>query len=603
MTVTLIRTNNRIKTKHLFFLFFFFISLVHAQNFETVFEKSKGTETATYEQTIKFYRGLATHFPEISIQEIGMTDAGKPLHLVIFNEDNGKNSPGDFESSGESKSTDAFKNPKNKNTILINNGIHPGESDGIDASMMLLRDLVQNEKLKKQYKNIIIYIIPIYNIGGSLNRNSSTRTNQNGPASYGFRGNARNFDLNRDFIKNDTKNAQTFAKIFHLVNPDVFIDNHVSNGADYQYVLTHLFTQHNKLGGDLGDFLLHTMMPEIVNSLKDKNLEITPYVNVFNRVPDNGFSQFLDSPRYSTGYTTLFNTLGFMVETHMLKPYKQRVYGTYEIMLSTLDFLKKHGNNIKMLKNQANKQILADKKYPIQWGMDSTKTTTLNFKGYEGKYIKSDVTGLDRLKFDRSKPFSMPIKYYDYFKSTKKIEIPNAYVIPQGWWNIKDRLDLNKITYHKLQKDSLISVEVYHIENYKTRENAFEGHYLHYNTEVIKSLQKITFYKGDIVIPTNQNGLRYLIETLEPEAPDSFFNWNFFDTILQQKEEFSPYVFEDLAIEILKNNTQLKADFEKRKKEDTDFAKNWYAQLDYIHKHSKYYEKAHLQYPVYRILN
>ena len=71
----------------------------------------------------------------------------------------------------------------------------------------------------------------------ALNRNSTTRTNQNGPESYGFRGNARNYDLNRDFIKSDTKNAKTFAQIFHLVQPDVFIDNHVSNGADYQYIL------------------------------------------------------------------------------------------------------------------------------------------------------------------------------------------------------------------------------------------------------------------------------------------------------------------------------------------------------------------------------
>ena len=186
------------------------------------------------------------------------------------------------------------------------------------------------------FENIVICIIPIYNVGGSLNRNSTSRVNQNGPKSYGFRGNARNFDLNRDFIKNDTKNAQSFAEIFHYINPDIFIDNHVSNGADYQYSLTHLFTQHNKLGGELGDFLNNKMIPDLVKSLENKNLIITPYVNVFNQVPDMGFSQFLDSPRYSTGYTTLFNSLGFMVETHMLKPYDQRVKGTHEILFSTL---------------------------------------------------------------------------------------------------------------------------------------------------------------------------------------------------------------------------------------------------------------------------
>ncbi len=207
--------------------------------------------------------------------------------------------------------------------------------------MLLLRDIVQNDSLKQKYKNSLIAVIPVYNVGGALNRNSHTRANQNGPVSYGFRGNGRNFDLNRDFIKQDTKNAAAFAEIFHTVNPDVFIDNHVSNGADYQYALTHLFTQHDKLGGNLGIFLENEMRPEIEKSLQEKEILITPYVNVWGNTPEAGFSQFFDSPRYSTGYTTLFHTLGLMVETHMLKPYKIRVTQTYELMLSSLRFYRR----------------------------------------------------------------------------------------------------------------------------------------------------------------------------------------------------------------------------------------------------------------------
>ena len=283
-------------------------------DFTTVFEKSDGTETATYNETIQFYKDLANSYSEISIREMGETDSGKPLHIVTLN----------MENSGD----DFDKLRANNRILLINNGIHPGESDGIDATMMLYRDILQG-KIEAP-KHTVLVTIPIYNIGGSLNRNSGTRTNQNGPKEYGFRGNARNYDLNRDFIKCDTKNAKAFAEIFHMVQPDVFIDNHVSNGADYQYTLTHLFTQHNKLGGNLGAYLHLEMMPKLEQKLAEKEWDITPYVNVFNRTPESGFSQFLDSPRYSTGYTTLFNTLGMMVETHMLKPYKQRVEGTYE---------------------------------------------------------------------------------------------------------------------------------------------------------------------------------------------------------------------------------------------------------------------------------
>ncbi len=548
-----------------------------------------GKKTATYQQTISFYQNLAKKYSEISIQKIGLTDSGKPLHLVIFNAD---------------ESFDLHKiNQGTKSTILINNGIHPGEPDGIDASMMMLRDIVENKKLKDQFKNIVICIIPIYNVGGSLNRNATSRVNQNGPTEYGFRGNARNYDLNRDFVKSDTKNAEAFYKVFHMINPDVFIDNHVSNGADYQYTLTHLFTQHNKAGGKMGAFINNKMIPDLVKDLSKQEIDITPYVNVFNRTPESSFSQFFDSARYSTGYTTLFNTFGFMVETHMLKPYKQRVEGVYKLMISSLKFLDANSLEIKDIRKNMLKEILSKKEYPIQWALDSSKTSSLNFKGFEGKYLTSDITGLKRLKYDRSKPYTKAVTYYNYFKPTKEIVIPKAYIIPDGWWEITNRLEMNKINFLRINNDTILNVETYHIKNYETVKKPFEGHYLHFNTRINKNTEKHNFKKGDIYIPTNQNGIRYILETLEPEATDSFFNWNFFDIILQRKEGFSPYVFEDLAIEILNNNPQLKKDFDKLKKEDSEFSKNWYRQLNYIYKNSKYAEKSYLQYPVYRVID
>jgi len=553
-------------------------------DFETVFEKSQGLETATYQQTIQYYKDLATAYTSISIDSIGSTDSGKPLHLVTLNPDGNFN----FES---------IRN--DKRILLINNGIHPGESDGIDATMMLFRDMASG-KIEAP-KLTVLATIPIYNVGGSLNRNTSTRTNQNGPKAYGFRGNARNFDLNRDFIKSDTKNAKTFAQIFHLVKPDVFIDNHVSNGADYQYTLTHLFTQHNKLGGTLGNYLHTKMQPNLEAKLADKQWDITPYVNVFNKVPEAGFSQFMDSPRYSTGYTTLFNTLGMMVETHMLKPYKHRVEGTFELMKSMIEIIEEDHEQIKSLRQDYNQQLIAKKTYPLQWEIDTTKTTTLNFKGFEGNMIPSNITDTDRLKFDRNKPFTKQITYQNYFKPSLEIEIPKAYIIPQGWWNVIELLKLNDVDMTPLSKDSTITVQSYKIDNYQTRSQAYEGHYQHYNTTIKVSEETITFNKGDFIIKTNQEAFRYLIETLEPQAPDSFFNWNFFDTILQQKEGFSPYVWEDKAELILRQDPKLRINFNLKKSYDKDFASNWYAQLDWLHKQSVNYEKSHLQYPVYRL--
>ena len=551
----------------------------------TTFEKSEGTKTSTYNETIAFYIELAKDIPEINIQSIGNTDSGFPLHIVTFNPDANFN----FE-----------RIRKDKVLVLINNGIHPGESDGIDATMLLFRDLAYGNI--QSPKNTVITTIPIYNIGGSLNRNSTTRANQNGPISYGFRGNAQNYDLNRDFIKTDTENAKSFSKIFHLVKPDIFIDNHVSNGADYQYTLTHLFTQHNKLGGQIGSYLNKEFRPALENNLKAKGWDITPYVNVFNRPPETGFSQFLDSPRYSTGYTTLWNTLGMMVETHMLKPYKNRVKGTYQLMVEAIGIADKEKQKIKDLRLEQFNTIANAKTYYLNWQVDTTKNSILNFKGLKADTIKSKITGFPRLKYDSSKSFTKEVIYQNYFSPADTITIPAAYIIKKGWFKIIEKLENNKIDFFEIKNDTTLTVESYKIDDYKTRNSAYEGHYLHYNTTVVSSKEEVSFLEGDFVVPTNQNGIRYLLETLEPQAPDSFFNWNFFDTVLQQKEGFSPYVFEDEAYKMLQENETLRANFLSKKENDETFAKNWYAQLDWLFKKSEHYEKAHLQYPVYRIL-
>jgi hypothetical protein len=568
-----------------FLLFSFIIFAQKGNKYDTYFEKGNGNQSANYQETIKYYTLLAHDFPTIKMQEMGLTDSGYPLHMITFNPD---------------KQFDFNTIKKNKAVILLNNGIHAGEPDGIDATMQLFRDLALG-KIKAP-KNTVIVTIPVYNIGGALNRNSTTRANQDGPEEYGFRGNARNYDLNRDLIKSDTRNTKSFIEIFHKTNPDVFIDNHVSNGSDYQYKLTYIMTQHNKLGTILGDYLNNEMMPALVKDLQKKNLETTPYVNAFEETPDNGFIQFSDSPRYTTGYTSLFNTIGFVVETHMLKNYADRVKATYEYMTSTIDFTDANYKRIKEMRLKNEAQYAPKKTYTIKWEIDSTKMTTFTFLGYEATHKKSDATTGNRLFYDRTKPYKKDIPYIKEFKSVKDITVPTAYIIPKGYWNVIDLLKSNGVAYTQIKNDTIIEVESYRIADFRTVNSAYEGHYLHRNTKVTSQITKVSFHKGDYIFKTQQKAIKYLLETLEPEGVDSFFNWNFFDTILQQKEGYSEYVFEDTAAKLLKDNPKLKAELEQAKLNDPKLAKDPEAQLDWVYKHSAYYEKAHMQYPVYRVL-
>ena len=554
--------------------------------YDTYFEKGNGNQSATYQETIAYFQLLANDFKTIDIKTMGLTDSGEPLHMVTFNSD----ATFDFEAI-----------QKNKAVLFINNGIHAGEPDGIDASMQFFRDLALG-KIKAP-KNTVIVCIPVYNIGGALNRNSFTRANQNGPEEYGFRGNARNYDLNRDFIKSDTRNTKSFVEIFHQINPDVFIDNHVSNGSDYQYKLTYIMTEPSKLGTVLGSYLRKEMMPNLVSDLKKKKIETTPYVNTFHETPDQGFAQFYDSPRYTTGYTSLFNSIGFVVETHMLKNYSDRVKVTYEFMKSTLEFTDANATTIKQKRQENEAQFQPNKNYTLQWEVDNSVKEPFTFLGYEAGYKKSEATTGQRLFYDRNKPFKKEVAFFPQYKSVKDVTIPKAYVIPRGFWPVIELLKSNGIICQPIPKDTTIEVESYRIIDYKTTPSAYEGHYIHRNTVVASKTEKLAFAKGDYIVPTQQKGIKYLLETLEPEAIDSYFNWNFFDPILQQKEGYSDYVFEDTAAQLLKDNPKLKSDLEVKKQKEPEFLNNPKAQLDWMYKQSAYYEKAHLQYPVYRINN
>jgi hypothetical protein len=497
---------------------------------KTGFELDPET-TATYEEVIDYYKSLAAVIPQILVQEIGQTDSGKPLHSVIVSK------------SGFSPYA---LHKDDKLTLFVNNAIHPGEPCGVDASMMLARDLIKNDSLSSILDHVNLIIIPVYNVGGSLNRGSHSRANQVGPKAYGFRGNSKNLDLNRDFIKADSKNAHAFTKFYTDYSPDVFIDNHTSNGADYQYVLTLIATQKDKLSAPLADLMTKDMLPQLYDKMENDQYQMTPYV--YSRgVPDEGIYGFLDYPRYSSGYTTLHNSIGFISETHMLKPYKDRVWSTYHFMKNVMLYMQSHNTAIKEARADAISKVQTQDSFALDWTIDASIVDTIAFKGYEAGYKPSEVTGQDRLYYDRSKPFTKPVAHFNSYKPSVVVKKPTAYLIPQAYDNVVQRLKNSGVIVGTLGQDTTVDVEHYYIDSYETRKSPYEAHFLHYNVKVSTKKQPWTYYNGDSIVYVNQPINRLNVETLEPQGADSFFAWNFFDGILMQKEYFSPYVFEDTA--------------------------------------------------------
>jgi hypothetical protein len=565
----------------LFACFIFF----NAKAQQTPFELSKDKNyTATYSEVITYYKKLAAANPQMKLFNYGTTDIGKSLTLVVLSRD---------------KVFDpAIIKKQNKRVLLINNGIHPGEPEGIDASMMFARDLLKKNALPK---NVVICMIALYNIDGSINRGWS-RVSQNGPRAYGFRGNYRNLDLNRDFIKADSRNALAFEQIVNAWKPEVFLDNHTSDGADYQYVMTLIETQKDKQNPILANYTSKTLSPELYKRMKKSGYEMIPYGAGEKGLPDSGIVSFLETPRFATGYTSQRNIISYITETHMLKSFDKRVYATYDFEQHLLDIYERDAKLIGELKQNADEQVAKQKTFALNWDVDLSKVDTITFKGYAALYKPSDISGIGRLYYDRGQPYTKTVKYWDNYKATDSVNKPLAYVIPQAWGKIIDLFKLNSVAMKRLTHDTTIALQMYYIEDYKTPQKPFEGHYLHSNVKLNPVDMKVKFYEGDYIVYANQPLNRYIVETLEPQGVDSFFAWNFFDSILGEKEYFSNYVFEDKAAEMLKNDPELKKKLDDAKARDPKLAGSAEGQLNFIYRNSIYFEKTYLRYPVGRLL-
>ena len=552
----------------------------------TRYEETHGEETATYQQVIDFYHQLDEQYATIEMRTAGSTDVIYPLNVVYYN------NKGLFDVQ-QWKANGGI-------VILINNGIHPGEPDGVDACMMLLRDAASG-KIKVP-DNVMLAVIPVFNIGGMLNRGSYSRANQNGPKEYGFRGNAQNYDLNRDFIKMDAKETKSLVQLFHELDPEVFVDNHVSNGADYQHIMTLLTTQHNKLGGETGKYMNDVFEPMLYKDMKARGYDLVPYVNYWgDEGVDKGWEGFYDYLRFTSGFASLFQTMAFVPETHMLKSYKQRVESTYALMESFIKLASENATAIKNARIADRKALLTATQLPIDWQLDKSRPTEITFKGFTDGRKPSEVSGAPRLYYDRSKPYTRQVPFYNTYAASKTVDVPRSYIISQGWGKIIERLQANGVLMKQLDIDTAMNVTVYYIDGYETAKMPYEGHYLHTGVKLRKEKQQIQFRKGDYIISTAQAARRYMVEVLEPEAPDAFFAWGLFDAVLQQKEHFSAYVFEDDAAALLKKDANLRKLLENKKQADTSFAKDGAAQLEFIYKHSPYYEPTHNRYPVFRV--
>jgi len=556
----------------------------------TPFEQGNANQTATWAECIAFHQRLAQAFAQwLSFEEAGRSDGGVPIHVGVFSSD------GVFDP--------LLAKAAGRPVFFNNNGIHPGEPEGIDACMAMLRDLCLDPARRAALGRTVLVYIPVYNVDGALNRQHTSRVNQNGPEAFGFRGNARHLDLNRDFIKADSLNARTFAQVFTRWDPDVMVDTHTSDGADYQHVVTLIATQPDKLGGRTGEHLRESMLPALYADMAARGFPLCPYVNPLKEIPDDGIADFLDSPRFSTGYAALHHTIGFMPETHMLKAFDARYRGTRALVESALAYTVAHGDAIRAARAADRAAVSGGAPVALDWKLDLQQCRPFRFSGFRAVYEPSRLGNYERLRYDRMSPWQKDIPYFDRYEATASAVPPRAYLLPQAWHDVALRLKAHRVPLQRATRAARVPAEAYRIGRHEKRRVPFEGRHLHDVLEVQAEPIVAAVAEGDWLVPLGGPNDRFIVEVMEPLGLDSFFRWSFFDSVLDKKESFSAYVFEDEAERLLAAEPELRRRFDAWKAEHPELLGDPQAVLGFIFFGSaRYAEPEWRRCPVLRLL-
>mgnify|MGYP006897422297 CR=1 FL=1 len=325
---------------------------------------------------------------------------------------------------------------------------------------------------------------------------------------------------------------------------------------------------------------------------------MTPYVNVWGRAPqDGGIEQFMDWPRYTNGLATLHHSLGFTIETHMLKPFSERVKATKQLLSTGLAFTSKEAKSIRQLRKKQKEYFAQLQSYPYHWEIDKTQADTVDFLAFEYRESPSAI-GNYRLGKYYPDSLSISIPYYNHYKVSKEIKKPTCAIIPVGYWQVAERLAAHGVEIERAKEPRSVPVKRFAIKDFKTVDNPYEKHYMHYNLDGKWEHDTSMLNQGDYLVKTGGDKDRIIMETLTPDAMDSYFSWNFFDAILQEKEGFSPYVFDQKAADLLAKQPALAKNLEEWKAQQ-DAEPSHYEVLNWIYHNAPNFEhKIYYYYPV-----
>lgn len=562
------------------------------ENWLTHSERTNWVETSRYPETIDYCKRLAESSPWIRYSSFGISPQGRDLPLLTVAK-NGAVNPHEAHGTGLP-------------VVLIINGIHSGEIAGKEASLMLLRDIAITQERADLLDHAILLVVPIFSVDGHERFSQFNRINQVGPREMGWRASAQNLNLNRDWMKADQPEMQAMLRLYQTWLPDMVIDNHVTDGGDYEYDISYILDDHPRVPQPVRDYLKHYLEPHVENALRERgNVPFIYFEFRDTNDPAAGIMSPPLSPRFSDGYGTLQNRPSIIVETHSLKNFETRIRAHYNFMAVVLEKLNREPGILLDAVQTADRLALdlgriydPQAQYPISVEL-SDDSEPIAFRGVEYTREPSSISGGMKITYG-SGPQLQNLAYYHTTYADITVAPPLGYIIPPEWPEIPERLSLHGISFQRLKREVSGDFETYRFSDVTFASSPYEGRQtVRYRANRV--VESRTLPAGSAVVRLNQRTNRVILGLLEPESVDSFVAWGFLNPIFEEKEYAEPYILEKLAQQMLDSSEALRLEFEERLNSDEAFNSSPDERLRFFYDRSPYKDHQKDAYPIVRI--
>ena len=597
----------------------------------TTGEKTEWRQTAHYGEAVRIMRQISAVSPEARVIQFGTTSQGRSMYAIIV--------------SSDRAFTPAAAAKTNKAIVLIQSGIHAGEIEGKDTALMLVRDMVITKSRAAWLHNAIFVVIPVFNIDGHENRSAFNRANQNGPEETGTRAQAQEINLNRDYIKASTPEMRAFLALYHAWMPDFMFDNHVTDGADYQYDVTWDMAHHADIGEPTRTWVNDRFIPELNKRMEASGHLVSPYGAL--RGGGNGeggqfapaaassvgpLSQNAGStpsasgqigssaqpaatnrefyievftPRYSHLYTAALNRPCLLVETHSLKNPKTRAWSNYDIMVHSIDIITEDPQALRSAIREADAKYAAQAGDPnaapiYLAGKNSTEGHPITYHSLKTSTFPSEITGTPVVRYTAEKDDFQTIEHDDIDTAAEAQE-PLGFIVPLPWKEITDELKLHSVEMEMIPKDLDREFETWRFTDVKYVNSGEAGQMLDYTVHAVK--EQIDVPAGSWWVPLHQQRARLIMAMLHPAAPDALIRYGFAGSIFQPPGRIgaNPYLSVPIANKVAEEHPELLQEFESKVKSDSAFAADPQARLLWWSSRSSYQPSAVNRYPVLQV--